>query len=1251
MVAGLSLLLVAGLLLQLSNVSAALDVPQILVYQGRLTDDDRITVTDTNYSVAFAIYDAASGGNCLWSASDEDADTATIDCTSNTPDGQVTVTTVDGIFTELLGDTTDSHNALPDDLFEENSTLYLGVTIESDSEMSPRRRIGAAAFALQAGNASLLDTLDTDNDGCTSACVPVTDSNGNLVLTGDPQGTGVGQGTLYINPASAGANEIVLGIADNGSALFTVDKEGDATVTANLAVNGNTTLGNAATDTVTLTADVASNILPSADDTYTLGDDSNRWADLYLGPKSLHIGTSGTEGILGYDTGNTMFELDVDGDGTEEVQFDKDGSDRGAIGLYDGSSDYRTIYGDVYGAYGAVSTDSVLEANNGGVFTNGGLSITAGRNTNPLIYTNDTDFTGDYASNADDAGVFHVLQSNATTSVGTYGFMGEKGEITYNGTGANTTGYGTNYIMHANPSATMDAAYGAYAEAEVEAGTVTTAYGVYGLSENAGAGSTITSSFGVYGESTETTGTITTGYGGYFKSDGAATNFAVYTGGGRVHIDDDTSAATPNVATADGSLYVYEDIETDADIDAAGRMALIGTTPSATKVIAFKDTFSTAAGHTGIYGDMEATSAQSHQGITIDLGVNGALNSGGRITGVASQVDVDPDAGSANDAQELSNFTGSTTYNGTGTTDAWYGLNTSIDMAAAGTITNAYGASARLTMTAAGTYGNAYGGLLRVDPGATGTISSNAYGVYADVNASGGGTITGSSYGVYATASDASTQNYAIYTAKGYVHIEGDAAATPPTFGAVGGTGTMFVQDDVEIFDGSLCVGDASGNPANPGGDCANAAAADGVIYSVNTSVTQHDLAEMFPSQEYLLAGEIVAVAEGGDEHVRRAGSTDTIIGAISTAPGLTLGWETEADNHYPVALTGRAPVKVNNENGPIEIGDRITISSTSGVGMKATEAGEIVGIAMQATDFTSGSSDAVITFIQPHFWDGVSLASIAEEEPEPIVDTSSMLTIDDMSIKNIARLEGYNWSVDMEGRFETEGSYEVAIKGLQSQTVLTKSVLSTEHYVTLAGTTKMSGFMADVEFEELDPDFNDIIAPDTPIVVTATMVDGSGSVYVKNKSQDGFELWRNDGEGEYVDWIVIAFRKDYGPEEEGLEEEEEEVAEELVDEVVEDQIDEPVEEEVEEIVDEVIEEAEEPAEEPVEEEVVEEELEDPAIEEEIVEEPAEEAVEDQIDEPAEELVDEPIEVIEELVEEVPAEPEPPEEPIEEVIE
>ncbi len=49
-----------------------------------------------------------------------------------------------------------------------------------------------------------------------------------------------------------------------------------------LNANGNTTLGNANTDTVTFNARIASALVPSADDTYDLGTSSVQWRNLYI---------------------------------------------------------------------------------------------------------------------------------------------------------------------------------------------------------------------------------------------------------------------------------------------------------------------------------------------------------------------------------------------------------------------------------------------------------------------------------------------------------------------------------------------------------------------------------------------------------------------------------------------------------------------------------------------------------------------------------------------------------------------------------------------------------------------------------------------------------------------------------------------------------------------------------------------------------------------------------------------------------
>lgn len=69
---------------------------------------------------------------------------------------------------------------------------------------------------------------------------------------------------------------------DGTAQVDTLQVDESATITANLTVNGNTTLGNAATDTVTVTADVASHLIPATDNTYDLGASTDEWRDLYI---------------------------------------------------------------------------------------------------------------------------------------------------------------------------------------------------------------------------------------------------------------------------------------------------------------------------------------------------------------------------------------------------------------------------------------------------------------------------------------------------------------------------------------------------------------------------------------------------------------------------------------------------------------------------------------------------------------------------------------------------------------------------------------------------------------------------------------------------------------------------------------------------------------------------------------------------------------------------------------------------------
>lgn len=121
-----------GLILVLAFLlpTHVLAAPQTqLNYQAQLMDRSGNLVSDGTYSVRFALYTQESDGDAIWSESR-------------------LVSVKSGVFSVMLG----SETALNLDFT--SSAYYLGTKIGSDSELSPRRRIGAAPFAV---NSAYLD--------------------------------------------------------------------------------------------------------------------------------------------------------------------------------------------------------------------------------------------------------------------------------------------------------------------------------------------------------------------------------------------------------------------------------------------------------------------------------------------------------------------------------------------------------------------------------------------------------------------------------------------------------------------------------------------------------------------------------------------------------------------------------------------------------------------------------------------------------------------------------------------------------------------------------------------------------------------------------------------------------------------------------------------------------------------------------------------------------------------------------------
>ena len=121
----------AGALSGLANPNSAIQNSQSTIpYQGRLADADGNPVTDT-VNMVFRLYSQASGGTPLW----EEQWT-----------GSNGVQVSDGLFNVMLG----SLNPIPQAVITGHDNLFLGITVGTDEEMTPRVQLGSVPFAVQA---------------------------------------------------------------------------------------------------------------------------------------------------------------------------------------------------------------------------------------------------------------------------------------------------------------------------------------------------------------------------------------------------------------------------------------------------------------------------------------------------------------------------------------------------------------------------------------------------------------------------------------------------------------------------------------------------------------------------------------------------------------------------------------------------------------------------------------------------------------------------------------------------------------------------------------------------------------------------------------------------------------------------------------------------------------------------------------------------------------------------------------------
>ncbi|MEE8576408.1 MAG: hypothetical protein V3T31_04060 [candidate division Zixibacteria bacterium] len=169
-------------LISILGFTVSAHVPQLISYQGRLTDSGGAPL-DTTVSIVFTIYDDSTGGTSKWTET------------------QSSVTSVDGLFDVLLG----SVNPLTDTVFAD-TVRYLGITVGTDSELIPRARLVSVAYAHRVA------TVDGATGGTISGDVAIASD---LDLDGDLRVTG--KATIGTGHTNTGADAFVAGVGNSAT--------------------------------------------------------------------------------------------------------------------------------------------------------------------------------------------------------------------------------------------------------------------------------------------------------------------------------------------------------------------------------------------------------------------------------------------------------------------------------------------------------------------------------------------------------------------------------------------------------------------------------------------------------------------------------------------------------------------------------------------------------------------------------------------------------------------------------------------------------------------------------------------------------------------------------------------------------------------------------------------------------------------------------------------------------------------------
>ncbi len=166
--------------------------------------------------------------------------------------------------------------------------------------------------------------------------------------------------------------------------------------------------------------------------------------------------------------------------------------------------------------------------------------------------------------------------------------------------------------------------------------------------------------------------------------------------------------------------------------------------------------------------------------------------------------------------------------------------------------------------------------------------------------------------------------------------------------------------------------------------------------HSVAMQSNAFDYAEDYPTYDTSLKpGDVVMIDPENKDFVKKADGTMPVVGIYSENPGLRLQKSQNTpdmggESWIPVALVGRVPLKVSDENGQIKSGDALTVSySIPGVATKAVKAGYIIAEALE--DYNGTGVGVINVFVKNSYTTGSSFDKILN--PISTTDINGVVT------------------------------------------------------------------------------------------------------------------------------------------------------------------------------------------------------------------------------------------------------------------